>query len=186
MTDSFDRWFASYLKQDEKQVATLLRDRTAIQFLITWSIFESDCFNGSMSFGKINDYSKKIMSNPDYERDRFIEALKYFHGRYQKPELYKNLMYKQKSPELGLILEKGIGELTPSEEIFFLIAVVYRYRNNIFHGNKGVSSWLKFQEQINYCRIIMQELIDIAETAHNKALNYAYEKSGSDALTHTG
>ena len=186
MTDSFDRWFASYLDQDELQVARLLKDRTATRFLITWSIFESDCFGGFVQFKQINDYSKTIVEKSDFKRERFAEALRYFHNRYQEPQLYKNLMHKQKSPELKQILEKDIGVLTPSEEIFFLVAVVYRYRNNIFHGNKGVSSWLKFREQIDLCRNIMQELIDIAETTHNKAINFAREKLGPDALMRAG
>ena len=186
MTDSFEKWFSSYLDQDESQVTMLLNDKTAIRFLITWSIFESDCFDGFVKFQQLNIYSKKIVNDKNFKRDRFIEALKYFHGRYQNLQAYNNLMYKQYSPKMEKIIKKDIGALTSSDEIFFLIAVVYRYRNNIFHGNKGVSSWLKFGVQIDFCRNIMQELISLAETAHIKESNFAREKLGLDALTCVG
>ena len=175
MTDTFDRWFASYLHHDELQVARLLKDKTATRFLITWSIFESDCFSGFVQFKEINDYSNKIIVNSKFKREKFVEFLRYFHNRYQDPQLYENLMHTQKSAEVKQILKKDMSVLTHSEEIFFLVTVVYRYRNNIFHGNKGVSSWLKFREQIDLCRNIMQELINIADTAHDKALSYARE-----------
>jgi len=75
------------------------------------------------------------------------------------------------------ILTKDISNLKPDEVIFFLVLVVYRYRNNIFHGNKGVESWLQFKDQIEYCIRIMQILIDTAKKSHNKALNCTLKKS---------
>lgn len=162
MTDSFERWLASYLCQEESQVATLLNNRTATRFLIAWSIFESDCFDRFFQFKNLNDYSKKVVETSGCQRESFADALRHFHARYQEPRRYNNLMHEQKSPELKQILEKHVETLTPSEGIFLLVAVIYRYRNNIFHGNKGVSSWLQFRKQIDWCTKIMQELIDIS------------------------
>lgn len=34
------------------------------------------------------------------------------------------------------------------QRIFFLAIVAYRFRNNMFHGNKGVQSWLLYTKQI--------------------------------------
>lgn len=36
--------------------------------------------------------------------------------------------------------------------------IVYRYRNNMFHGNKGLESWLQFEEQIKDCITVMKKL----------------------------
>ena len=49
--------------------------------------------------------------------------------------------------------------------VFFLTFVVYRFRNNIFHGNKRVDAWLRFQPQIQDCIRVMQIMISHAAAA---------------------
>jgi len=51
----------------------------------------------------------------------------------------------------------------------FVDAVWDMDRNNIFHGNKGVESWLQFAEQIEMCQGVMQKLIDTSTIAKSKA-----------------
>ncbi len=41
----------------------------------------------------------------------------------------------------------------------FALCIIIRYRNNMFHGNKGVSSWLAYRQQINDCTCLMQHFI---------------------------
>ena len=173
MTDEFDQWFASYLDQEVSQVAELLKNKTANRFLIVWSIFESNCFEGFVEPIKIKKYSETIVEYSDFSKGKFVDNLGYFHERYQDKQFYKYLMYKRENLQLEQILKKDMSRLTPSEEIYFLVSVVYRYRNNIFHGNKGVSSWLNFSIQIDRCRHIMQELIDIS--TDKKAVNFISE-----------
>ena len=47
--------------------------------------------------------------------------------------------------------------------MYSVVVVVYRFRNNMFHGNKGVASWLRYREQIALCVLAMQEFIAHAE-----------------------
>jgi len=86
-------------------------------------------------------------------------------------------MWKQKSPKLKAILSKDFEVLSADEIAFFTIFVVYRYRNNIFHGNKGVASWLKFQDQIKLCIKVMQTLISFVV----EELKKAAEQGDADA-----
>lgn len=58
----FARWFAELLGQSELEVERLLRDRTAIQFLITWSLFESKCFDGYATSNKITPLMLNALS----------------------------------------------------------------------------------------------------------------------------
>ena len=58
------------------------------------------------------------------------------------------------------VIKKSIDELNNEQKLSFLIYVVYRYRNNMFHGNKKLDSWLFYKNQINYCIQIMISLID--------------------------
>ncbi len=170
MMDSFNKWLASYLRQDVSEVSKLTKDQTAMEFLITWSIFESDCFDGFCKIEDISAFSKKVAATKDNYPNTFPELAKYFQKRYQDKTKYANLVHGQDIPELKNILEKRLNDVHREDEAYFLSVVVYRYRNNIFHGNKGVSSWLKYKEQIRHCITIMQNLIDISETLHNKRI----------------
>ena len=68
-------------------------------------------------------------------------------------------MHEQSSPKLAGVLSKAASAATKVERAFLTVFVVYRYRNNIFHGNKGVDSWLGYREQIDLCTEVMQSFI---------------------------
>lgn len=155
----FEKWLATYLEQDQREINRLLNDKTATNFLITWSLFEARCFKGFATVPQFSSFTKKIIKAKSYKKSTFLKAGKHFHIRYQDKSRYNNLMYKQKSQHLKDIFLKKINELTDYEIIFMLIFVVYRFRNNIFHGNKGVNSWLQYKEQIELCLSVMQVLI---------------------------
>jgi hypothetical protein len=170
MMDSFNNWLASYLQQDVSEVAKLTEDQTAMEFLMTWSIFESDCFDGFCKIKDISAFSKKVVATKDNYPSTFPELAEYFHKRYQDKTKYANLVHGRTIPELENILAKELNDLHREDEAYLLSVVVYRYRNNIFHGNKGVSSWLRYNEQIRHCITIMRNLIDISETSRNKRI----------------
>jgi hypothetical protein len=168
--DPFDQWFANFLGQDALQVETLLNDKTAIRFLIAWSLFETSCFGGFARVEKFEAFVRDSLSTKGFKPSELMGAANHFHNRYQDKELYGNLMCEQKSPKLNSILSKDFELLFADEIVFFVIFVVCRYRNNIFHGNKGVASWLKFQNQIKLCIKVMQTLITVSNTSHNLEL----------------
>lgn len=164
--EPFERWFASYLGASEIDIARLLNDKTAMRFLIAWSILESKCFEGFMKVEKIRSYSNDALALAAVSSAEIKNIAKYFHVRYQDKNLYRNLMYTQKSTELEKILATSFAALAEPDIAFLLLFVVYRFRNNIFHGNKGVESWLQYHEQIGHCVVAMQALVSKA-AAHN-------------------
>lgn len=168
--DPFDQWVANFLGQDVLQVERLLSDKTATRFLIAWSIFETCCFGGFAKVEDFDDFARDLVSTKGFNLVELMDEANYFHERYQDKKLYGNLMYKQKSPQLNSVLMKNYESLSADEIVFFVIFVVYRYRNNIFHGNKGVDSWLDFKPQIKRCIKLMQTLITVSNTSHSLEL----------------
>lgn len=160
-SESFEEWFAHYLEGDQVQVAHLLRDRTATRFLIAWSLLESHCFGGFAQEKKLHGFSEKLSSSPAFRRDELGDFGLYFHDRYQDKKLYENLIHQKNSSRMAEILAKSFDEVTDAELVFLLVYVVFRYRNNIFHGNKGVTSWLRYAEQIRRSTTIMQVFISV-------------------------
>lgn len=157
---SFSLWLSTVLGQPEDQIRYLLADESALQFLITWSLFEAKCFNGFMKVEHIEEYANTTSSICFSELDDIVLN---FHLRYQENDFFTKLMHQQNNDELSKIRKKKFSTLCTKEKLFFLLFIVYRYRNNIFHGNKGVQSWLEYRHQINQCTKAMQVLVTHAE-----------------------
>lgn len=159
----FEKWLAGLFGHDKADIALLLRSPTATQFLIAWSIFESKCFSGYVKFNEISDYSSRVVKEQKFDVKTVSESAAYFHKRYQDADLYRNLMHRQKSTAFDDLLSQDFRSLVPEDVVFLTIATIYRYRNNIFHGNKKVHAWLKFEPQIQRCTSMMQQFVNHAE-----------------------
>jgi hypothetical protein len=164
INSNFHQWLASIFDQNESEVNELLDDKTAIQFLITWVLFENRCFKGYMQISDIEPRAKYFANIEKFDVLLIFKEIIYFHERYKDNVLYKNLYHDKPCKQIDEILKVSIDNLTEVESIVFATYVVYRFRNNIFHGNKGVNSWLNFKDQIDRCTKIMQQLISHAET----------------------
>lgn len=159
---SFSCWLGTLLGHPEDEVQRLLDDESALHFLITWSIFESKCFAGFIKVAEIENFAKTAC--PTIVLTDLKESTEHFHTRYQCSDFLKNLMHGKKNDRLSAILNKPLDNICDEESLYLLIFVIYRYRNNIFHGNKGVKSWLNYREQIQHCIRVMQVMISQTES----------------------
>lgn len=123
-----------------------------------WSIFETQCFK---CFFKKNDIKKYAEKNCNDTLLGFLkEEFKYFYDRYQDKKLYRHLKHEEKFKLIDNLLIKSIGDISNVERFMFLLYVVYRYRNNIFHGNKSLGNWLNYETEMEYCINIMTKITD--------------------------
>ncbi len=153
-------WISGFLKTTEKEAQKLLDNELARYFLIVWSIYEAKCFDGFVKIEKMKQFVDKIEKSIDPKS--IDNDSEYFHKRYRDKDKYRNLIYKEKydSEKFRKIIDKEYSDLTINEKIYLLAFVTYRYRNNIFHGSKGLESWLTFDEQIKKCIQILQVFIN--------------------------
>lgn len=158
-SSDFDAWFADHLEQSQIQVEQLLRDKTAVRFLIAWSLLETGCFHGFAKGKELEKHCRRIADDEGFNFSTLTPILEHFHTRYQDEQNYSNLMHGNNHPDIKPLLCRSSDSFSRFEKVFFLVSVVYRYRNNIFHGSKGVGSWLKFKPQIERCIQVMQVLI---------------------------
>ncbi len=73
-------------------------------------------------------------------------------------------MHKQKFARMERLLQAVPSALEPADRAFFVALVAYRFRNNMFHGNKGVQSWLRYRPQIDLCTRALQAFVSHAES----------------------
>lgn len=160
---SFEGWLAKLLGHDEQDVRRLLQDKMALHFLMAWSLYESKLFGGYVKLDNIDAFCKRIVEQEGLDASSIAAIAEHFHARYQDTTGYHHLMHTQVSPLMDAILKKPFDSLSGQEITFVVAITVYRYRNNIFHGNKRVNSWLTFRPQIRHCVNAMQAFVDHAE-----------------------
>jgi hypothetical protein len=154
----FEHWLGSLLGQRPSEIERLISDETALQFLIAWSLFESKCFDGDLKTVKLKPYSERLASE-QFVNPAVATIAAAFHSRYQDPTRLKNLMHRQTSTAFERALAAPFETLLPADRLLVVCVVACRYRNNMFHGNKGVSSWLAFRPQIRQCIDALQALV---------------------------
>ncbi len=158
----FDRWYASYLGQDEKEVAVLLQDRLSVYFLLAASILESTCFAGKLSADRIHPYAQSADALTILETPGTTNAAEFFHNHYRNEANYRELMHEEKSAEFKKLIDTDYKSLTKADVVFLLLFVAYRFRHNMFNGGDGVRTWLQRHFEIELCTLVMQALISAA------------------------
>jgi hypothetical protein len=161
----FDEWLSELLGEHPLEVSRLMHDKCAVRFLIAWSLFESKCFGGFVKAEQLEDFADRHASEGVDGAGCVRKAAAHFHERYQDSTRYRHLMHRQRSPRMDRLLGEPFTALEPKDIVFLVLLTVYRYRNNMFHGNKGVASWLQYKEQIELCTCVMQRFITRTEVA---------------------
>jgi adenosyl cobinamide kinase/adenosyl cobinamide phosphate guanylyltransferase len=166
---SFAQWLSQLLQQSESEVQRLLSDETAVHFLLAWSLFESKCFRNDLKACKLSDFAEEFANSNRVMLQSLNVPARHFHDRYQDRKKLSNLIPKRKTPKWMVVALKELlatpYDQLSQEEIVQLVAfVVYRFRNNMFHGAKGVQSWLQYREQIRVCVDALQVFVTYAET----------------------
>ena len=144
-------WLAKTLEIDSWLVSETIKNQVATVFLLIWPIIETKVFDRGMKPYLIEEMSKKIENDiPEKELDLIAS---HFYERYQDSSKYRKLI-SSKSREwnkIPKILRTPFNRLYKNEKIFFMIFVVYRYRNNIFHGRKSIKEWNEYLDEIQQC-----------------------------------
>lgn len=163
---SFEAWLAKHWGTDESKIKEVLEDDLALQFLISWSLLESKCFEGFAKSEKFSGFAK-YMSKSE-RADNLTGSAEHFYKRYQNKVLFGNLMHPKngKDPRsidrklTKIIDSESFDSVSFEQKVYLIIWVVFRYRNNIFHGNKNVESWLDYKTEISECIKCMQVFVD--------------------------
>ena len=163
----FSSWLAKMLHEHKSDVDRLLNDQTALHFLITWSLFESKCFSGFLRAKCLRAFSDSVIKEGLSTMD-LGRQLEHFHTRYRDGKKLGNLLHDDKTPtavvdEFKRCLTVEMSNLSARDRIFTVVFVIYRFRNNMFHGNKRAESWLRFREEIGLCTEAMQVFVAHSE-----------------------
>lgn len=182
---SYNKGNQSPCQEDIELLKTLLTNETATAFFLVWPIMERELFgknfiasndprslcksNHIKTFSFCNSHLYSKLKPHGQDRTSFDYVAEKFHSRYQDDKIYKKLLnckvgrtakIGDEKNDFDLILDESFSKLTDQQKMYLLLFVTYRYRNNIFHGNKHISEWIDFSDQIENCVEFMMTLID--------------------------
>ncbi len=148
---------AKILMCEEHSIRTLFDSKYTFNFLILWSCFETKIFDKYCTSDKIlkNEFSIRLDL-----KNELNEEIEYFKKRYQNENKLENLfgIGKNSNQSQKSKLEKnklyigvksyltGLG--SDFNDLQFILTIVFRFRNNIFHGNKGIFTKSKLKNVI--------------------------------------
>lgn len=114
-----------------------------LKFTLLWTLFEAQVLDTSASAQKIADYVHGL-TPALLEGDWFQEHLEYFKNRYidnDKTNYRFERLVLRRNDKPSLVRAVLIGENQElSSQLITCLVIVYRFRNNFFHGKKWMYS----------------------------------------------
>ena len=116
-------------------------ERTAIQqFALLWSLFEGRPLRTEASARQIIAIIHDGVSSGQVRMEPYEGCLEYFRNRYFQAGAFThhfhqlNLRGNDNSPLVRAVLSRENND--PADCISAILIVIYRFRNNLFHGHK--------------------------------------------------
>lgn len=135
--DWIDKFFDQGVKVDEKTLKEIEK------FTVVWLIFEKYICEEEASLSKLDLVVDKVNEN-NIDNAIYQETLEYFQNRYindqgNTNEYFKGIFRSHENRYETICTNVLKGNFNSKKEILKgLIFLVYRYRNNLFHGVKDV------------------------------------------------
>jgi len=107
-------------------------------FTLMWNIFDSVTCSTHFSIVRF----EQILINQNYDINRFLPFLNYFKERYVVNNEFNNRFQHlnfRNNDRKDLVKEVLLGNnINEKEIILALIIIIFRFRNNLFHGVKDI------------------------------------------------
>jgi len=143
------------------------REKMAVvDFALLWSFFESRCLDNNANMGRIRYYvrhlpetlgaSQVVQDLADYFKARYIENGGYSF-RYQRLHLERS----QNPEEVSRML---LGKGDSRETLAGCLGIIFRFRNNLFHGEKWEYELQEQQDNFERSTALLRWLME-----HNNA-----------------
>ena len=157
MIECVELFLSQYFGANKKDLSKLIENELAISFFMMWTVVEKDLFDKNANKEKITELGVKFGG----AKLCLDQSASYFHSRYQNKEHHRKLTHGDRYPIFDSILGKNFQDLSSAEKLQLMLYVTYRYRNNIFHGNKGIEAWLHYSTQIRTCTEFMVDFCSV-------------------------
>lgn len=132
-------------------------------FSLLWSVFENQVCDTDASPSTLVAIPKKLADRGTLDMEPFQGALSYFQNRYceegRVTQHFEGLRLhagRPKDAALVTDLVLGTANLDRQDVLAGMLLIVYRYRNNLFHGDKWYYGMVGQRENFKHaCDVLM-------------------------------
>ena len=132
-------WIEKYLKQKLSQEVSLDEERylEVRNFVFLWNVYEREFLENKCSVGKV--WSNYGVFEP--EQSVLNEYYAFLVKKYSSEVLFKRLKLAWDEGTYESDVKSIISKTSPSsnEKMKVCMLIIWRYRNNLFHGGKEIS-----------------------------------------------
>lgn len=127
-------------------------------FALLWNLFEDLLCSNNANMSKIDTLiDSKIDKFNELE---YQDTFQYFYNRYKSNDEKFNAL-RLRDPQKNLVKKVLNDEFTDkNNKLKFIMAVIYRFRNNLFHGEKNMRYISLQKENFEKANIFLMYFID--------------------------
>ena len=134
-------------------------------FLFLWSLFESKVLNKHGSADAITEAANQWARNDLLTKEVFEPEIVYFRNRYvadgEFTYRFDHLHLRQNDhPDLVKSVLRNV-DAPPDEVAIAALIIVYRFRNNLFHGGKWSYELQGQLENFNHANTVLMKAIEL-------------------------
>ncbi len=144
-------------------------ERSALMsFALIWSYFESEALRTEGSVAAIDAWIRELARQGRLKVDDFEPALAYMKARYFSSGQFTEQFYSlhlrpNNNPTLVEAVISG-ENLDPVDGVVVLFAIIYRFRNNYFHGPKWSYKMRGQLENLTLANEAIMAVIDMSRS----------------------
>ncbi len=126
-------------------------------FTMEWACFENKCTDTDFNIDNFKKFIKGY-TIPESMHETINSCLKYFQDRYSDSDLYSKLRFKGKDKFSPYYLDILNKDADYSEKLKACMAIIYRYRNNLFHGTKFHDNFELQEENLKHANKLLHAI----------------------------
>jgi hypothetical protein len=137
-------------------------------FTFLWNLFEGVACQGRISVLTLGQVAGRIANSPLLARKNVEHSLSFYRIRYLNNDQMQDRFYglnfrKNDKQDLVETVLKG-AESDQTAKLHALLIIVYRIRNNMFHGLKSVHIWDDQAQNISEAARILSIALEALDT----------------------
>lgn len=129
-------------------------------FSLIWNVFENVVCQNNFSIAR----TEEVIKNSLIDSTEFNSYLEYFKNRYVSNGTFTNrfqYLHFRNNDRRNLVEDILLGNNTKNNDIILaLLIIVYRYRNNLFHGIKRIQEIDKQRENFENANGVLKTLLN--------------------------
>ena len=138
--------------------------RTIFDFAFLWSLFEAEIMGANASVDRITEKADAWVAADPLGADLYYTELAYFRDRYfANGELTYHYSFlnlrRSDHPELVEAVIRGVNN-DPRDRMLALLIIVWRLRNNFFHGAKWAYQIKGQRENFIQANVVLMRVLE--------------------------